>query len=114
MCKVYSYSVLNIAAMSAMDSSEGLFSRRDCALFDHPSITLPSDLADKTSEPLQFAIAQDSRERTFFDIEVSPLNRRAWFQQERWISRRTLFFTETQLYWACRDKFASEEWPLGL
>jgi hypothetical protein len=33
------------------------------------------------------------------DIESSPLSQRAWTYQEQVLSRRTLYFAESQLYW---------------
>jgi hypothetical protein len=35
------------------------------------------------------------------DVEESPLGSRAWAFQERVLSRRTIFFTSTQVYWQC-------------
>ncbi|OAL47430.1 HET-domain-containing protein [Pyrenochaeta sp. DS3sAY3a] len=35
------------------------------------------------------------------DVELAPLNSRGWVLQERALSRRTIFFTSTQVYWEC-------------
>jgi hypothetical protein len=35
------------------------------------------------------------------DVELSRLNTRGWVLQERALSRRTIFFTSTQVYWEC-------------
>lgn len=35
------------------------------------------------------------------DVELGPLNSRGWVLQERALSRRTIFFTSTQVYWEC-------------
>lgn len=35
------------------------------------------------------------------DVELSALNSRGWVLQERALSRRTIFFTSTQVYWEC-------------
>jgi hypothetical protein len=37
------------------------------------------------------------------DVLQSPLNRRGWVLQERALVRRTIFFTETQIYFECGD-----------
>lgn len=37
------------------------------------------------------------------DVELGPLNRRGWVLQERALSRRTIFFTSTQVYWECGE-----------
>lgn len=34
-------------------------------------------------------------------VDQSKLNMRGWVLQERALSRRTIYFTETQLYWEC-------------
>ena len=40
-----------------------------------------------------------------FELHVlrSPLNRRGWVLQERALARRTIFFTNTQMYWECSN-----------
>jgi hypothetical protein len=37
------------------------------------------------------------------DVVLSPLNRRGWVLQEHALARRTIFFTENQMYWECGD-----------
>ncbi len=36
-------------------------------------------------------------------VEQSELNKRGWVLQERALSRRTIYFTETQTYWECGE-----------
>jgi len=35
------------------------------------------------------------------DVEEGELSKRAWVLQERALSRRTIFFSQTQTYWEC-------------
>lgn len=35
------------------------------------------------------------------DVENSILSSRGWVLQERALSRRTIYFTSTQVYWEC-------------
>lgn len=42
------------------------------------------------------------------DVLNSPLNSRGWVLQERALARRTIFFTDTQIYWECGDGIRSE------
>ncbi|OXV05317.1 hypothetical protein Egran_06915, partial [Elaphomyces granulatus] len=35
------------------------------------------------------------------DVELGDLNKRGWVFQERALSRRTIYFTKTQVYWEC-------------
>ncbi|RDL35913.1 uncharacterized protein BP5553_06525 [Venustampulla echinocandica] len=44
------------------------------------------------------------------DVLNSPLNRRGWVLQERALARRTIFFTESQMYWECGDGIRCETW----
>jgi hypothetical protein len=34
-------------------------------------------------------------------VELGDLNKRGWVFQERALSRRTMYFTKTQVYWEC-------------
>ncbi|KAH8810960.1 heterokaryon incompatibility protein-domain-containing protein [Xylogone sp. PMI_703] len=43
----------------------------------------------------------------------APLNWRAWTLQERVLSHRILHWTKHELFWECRQKRASESWPLS-
>ena len=113
MHQVYSYAVLNIAAVGAVDSSRGLF-------FQHcggdntpewPTIILPRNVFGEGDGYTEYFAIADITEYTESELESAPLNQRAWFQQERWLARRTLYYTQRQLYWACRSHFASEQWP---
>jgi hypothetical protein len=42
------------------------------------------------------------------DVEASPLSRRAWAFQEHIFSRRTIFFTSSQIYWQCGEEICCE------
>jgi hypothetical protein len=46
-------------------------------------------------------------------IENSPLCKRAWVLQERFLAPRTLHFEATQLFWECRQIQAPEMYPHG-
>ena len=42
------------------------------------------------------------------DVEESPLSYRGWVFQERILSRRTIYFTDRQVYWECGVCIRSE------
>lgn len=42
------------------------------------------------------------------DVLESPLNQRGWVLQEHALARRTIFFTENQIYWECGDGIRCE------
>lgn len=43
------------------------------------------------------------------DVDYAPLAERAWVMQERVLSRRTLHFTSTQIYWECWTRHQGED-----
>lgn len=42
------------------------------------------------------------------DVEKGALSKRGWIFQERALSRRTIHFTGTQVYWECGNRFSCE------
>lgn len=103
MSSIYSNSWLNLAATSSRDGSGGLYHPRNPAL----------------SNPLN--IQYSDREYTVTDlsawqrrIEDSPLNHRAWVQQERFLAPRVVHFSYDQIWWQCVEGRASETYPSGL
>lgn len=42
------------------------------------------------------------------DVENSVLSSRGWLFQERALSRRTIYFTSTQIYWECGNGIVCE------
>lgn len=42
------------------------------------------------------------------DVVDGPLSKRGWVFQERALARRTIFFTDNQIYWECSDGFRCE------
>ncbi|KAL8878831.1 MAG: hypothetical protein Q9198_003439 [Flavoplaca austrocitrina] len=103
MSSIYSNSWLNLAATSSRDGSGGLYHPRNLAL----------------SNPLN--VQYSDREYTVTDlsawqrrIEDSPLNHRAWVQQERFLAPRVVHFSYDQIWWQCVEERASETYPSGL
>lgn len=109
MSDVYGNFYINIAASSANDSSEGFLS------------------GHVGSERLQVtARACKNEQECFQTLEVIPegmvnqaisrsvLSRRGWVLQERLLSRRTLYFTDTQLFWECDALLACESFVGGV
>ena len=102
MAHIYGECDLNIAATSAEDGNVGCF-------FDRPK--------DWTVQirPLP------EKEDLIYDCMPSPLihpdrdvlNQRGWVVQERYLSRRTVHFTATQVFWECDGAAACETCPGG-
>jgi hypothetical protein len=87
---VFSFSYCTIAASAANGSDDGF-------IMPHPQ--------------RECVTLQDSQGSTFYvceaiddfrsDVELGDLNKRGWVFQERALSRRTIYFTKTQVYWEC-------------
>jgi hypothetical protein len=99
MSSVYGGSTVNIAATSASDGTMGCF-------FDlHPSWRSQIQ-ATKDSNTLWDCYV----ERTNV-LGESPLRPRGWVVQESFLSRRSLHFTHSEVFWECDEKVASESFP---
>jgi hypothetical protein len=98
---VYAGAACNIAATSAANSDVGLSFNRDV----------------NALQP--FWIRKDNSEQSYVvinycdvsSIERSPLNKRAWVLQERFLSKRIMHFTADGVFWECLEKRASDIFP---
>jgi hypothetical protein len=88
--RVFSDAYCTIGASSASSSLDGLITgrdRRECL-----------KLQTRSLGTLYVCPAiDDFREH----VELGELNRRGWVLQERALSRRSIYFTTTQVYWEC-------------
>ncbi|KAJ4111442.1 hypothetical protein NW768_011795 [Fusarium equiseti] len=86
---VFTSAYCTIAASSSTSSLDGfLTNRRDRAVIG----------INTRKGPLYLAEAIDDFRQ---DVEQGILNTRGWVFQERALSRRTIHFTSTQVYWEC-------------
>ncbi|KAF2018244.1 HET-domain-containing protein [Aaosphaeria arxii CBS 175.79] len=88
--QVFSSAYITIAATSAKGTSDGFLRSRPERRF----VTLIKD----GQVPYFVSTAIDNLD---VDVEQSELNQRGWVLQERALSRRTIYFAETQSYWEC-------------
>jgi hypothetical protein len=105
MTQVYGQCDLNIAATAAENASVGCFLDRpkhwiflisgeeDC------HVTYPS-----SRELLLYVCLPN----TWRNPTRNALRKRAWVIQERYLSRRTLHFTDTQVFWECDERTTFE------
>lgn len=94
---VFSHAYCTIAASSADSSLVGFLGDRR----PRDAIMLPTP----GGAPLYLAEDIDDF-RT--DVENSVLSSRGWVLQERALSRRTIYFTSTQVYWECGNGVVCE------
>ena len=109
MRQIYQNATCTIAATGASDSSGGLFHDRD--------------LTSACPVVVNLKFAGMSTKRYILDSQVwlrgigaSPLLKRAWVLQERWLSHRILHFTSNLLWYECCEADFCEalgEWPLA-
>jgi Heterokaryon incompatibility protein (HET) len=110
MRSVYLYCILNIAAHSAKNPHDGIYSSRDTK-FAEPVRVQWHNFTDETTTF-----------KLFFDIrcgyeylETSRLSSRAWVVQERYLSRRVLHMASDQILWQCNEvNLACECFPKGI
>ncbi|KAH8731712.1 heterokaryon incompatibility protein-domain-containing protein [Phaeosphaeriaceae sp. PMI808] len=98
---VYASAYCTIAATSAVDSEEGFLKRNvnnECVLVQDASSRQIYICADTDGSNNHVDIDD-------FDdhVEKARLNTRAWVMQERVLSRRTIHFSDKQMYWECGE-----------
>ena len=105
---VYGNAYVTLAADDSRDSSEGLFRGR------FPSLVTPTIVATAWKEALAKKFIVIPRRFWSESVAESPLNRRAWVLQERYLSPRIIHFGETQILWECKSRDCCETFPDGI
>lgn len=107
---VYSNAVCTIASTGSTSSAGGCF-------HDRSTLSLPPCKIGASSLDTSLSKWIYARRDDVFDfqrnVDRSPLNTRAWVQQERLFSRRILHFGTEMIYWECCRRSASELAPNG-
>ncbi|KAF5597145.1 serine threonine kinase [Fusarium pseudocircinatum] len=98
MGQVFSNAYCTIAATSAATSNEGFLTPRF-------NSTLFATFKTPGGGLLHISEFMEDCNR---DLESAPLNTRGWVMQERALSRRTIHFTKTQVYWECGNGLKCE------
>jgi len=105
MAEVYTNATLVLAAASSSNSHQGLFRqyRTTTKLGPEDSTRKGQLMIRELPEPStsRYGVADT-------EPDVLPLLRRAWVFQERFLARRTLFFTPLELVWECWRMMDSE------
>ena len=105
---VYGNAYINLAADDSRDSSQGLFRGR------LPSLVTPTIVVTAWKEALAKRFIVIPRRFWSESVAESPLNRRAWVLQERYLSPRIIHFGETQVLWECKSRDCCETFPDGI
>ncbi len=101
---VYGFATLTIAASFCKDKWQPLFRPRPRP----QSFEIPSPCSKDKSK--HGTVTLSRREGVFADIfKSSPLATRAWTLQEWILSRRTIHFTNEQMFWECQEAGFAED-----
>ncbi|KAK8012826.1 HET-domain-containing protein [Apiospora marii] len=100
MMQVYTNCYINISADASTDGSGGLFRQRDPAMFQ--SFLVPGDRTSKTN--LYYCYSDN----WYKYVEQTPLTKRSWVVQERFMSPRVVHYSNDQVHWECRELTTSE------
>lgn len=112
MDKVYGNAEICLAAAASKDAEGGLFRRRDPNKFQSIPINLlfaNGKASDQLAALTEFCAYIDPYVNHNMlrlwkaAVNGSPLNLRPCVVQERLLSRRTVYFTEEQLCWECKE-----------
>lgn len=107
MSDVYKGAICNLAASAAKDGRAGLYSPRSGHLSTPCKITIPR--ADMI-EGKQTAYLVD-QELWLSRVTNSPLGKRAWVIQERYLAQRMVHFGYDQVFWECREVKSCQIFP---
>jgi hypothetical protein len=91
MGRVFSSAYCTIAASCASGSSDGFLKPRQ----ERRTVVMQGPQGDEI-----FCVCE-AIDDFYRDVDQGELNQRGWVLQERALSRRTIYFTETQSYWEC-------------
>ncbi|KAF5601951.1 heterokaryon incompatibility protein [Fusarium subglutinans] len=104
MHRVYTEADCNLAAAASRDSSGGLFFKRQELYGQYVVRSVRGDVIDLFAD-----------EHIFLkEVERSPLQTRVWVYQEWMMSKRTIHFAKSQVFWECDHHCACKVFPDGL
>lgn len=114
---IYHNAFCNLSAAGLGDPANGLFTTRMPSqsapiwVSPRPELWNGPDWKVVSEGEIYTCMPQDFFER---DVELAPVNERAWVMQERLLSPRKIYFTDQQLFWECRKGKACEMFPNGI
>ena len=110
MKEVYANSYLNISATNRRSVEKGLFAQRVPA----KDIPIGVEIGPISASDRRRIYMMQRKSYWGDAVADTPLNRRAWVMQERFLAPRVLHFASNELAWECRHHAASETYPDGV
>ncbi|KAF4501086.1 hypothetical protein FAGAP_2671 [Fusarium agapanthi] len=97
---IYANATLSIMASSNVNPTDGI-----------PGVGVPRSQKQSIEklQGLTLAVAFQDARKKYFDIEDKIWNTRAWTFQERVLSRRSVYFTDSQMCFVCPDGACFED-----
>lgn len=105
MSRIYSNSVLTIAALWGDNSHSGCFVERN------PLTTENCRIGEWKHGEVLVRSGDRERGQSLALVKPKPLLERAWVLQERFLSPRTLYYGPWELLWECGERSVSETKP---
>jgi hypothetical protein len=109
--KVYMHSHCNISATDADDGTKGLFRHRTPQYIGRPRVRVNLEGIGSKTEHMECLVTNRS---LWEDALDSPIDKRGWVFQERYLAPRVLHFCRDQLFWECKELAACETFSRGL
>lgn len=112
MDQIYSHAYCNLSATASSDAKDGMFRDRQPNAVGPWFVSLPT--VDDYNKPSEFSM--ELIDENYWDraITNSPLHKRGWVYQERFLARRVVHFTNAEVMWECAELQASESYPEGI
>ncbi|RBA14574.1 hypothetical protein FPRO05_13385 [Fusarium proliferatum] len=109
MMDVYRYAFLTVMICWQFGETTAFRKRRPRGIARHPPKSYREDCIrsanDIANEAEEFAFVVQNKTNDYrLDVDKSPINKRAWVLQERYLSRRILCIGSDQLYWECQGE----------
>lgn len=107
MSEIYMNAYITIVATSANTCNDGLLKRKPLI---ERRVVLPYILKDGTRHQSEFCVQLSDNHANPFEVSVdlAKWNTRGWTLQERYLSKRVVYFCDDQMYFECRTAFETE------
>lgn len=107
MSQIYGSAYVTISASSSAKCTTGFLNRGNPNVID-----IPVCIDSGTTVPAIMLVKKPGA-TIEHPLEPEPINKRAWTFQESFMSRRTLIFSQQQIFWACGCHWGKDGGPVS-